>query len=80
MSKETSFIIQTEKGYSWGITIEQECRLEGASKKYPDKRAVKAFMNGHEESFEKASERLAWAAIKVSSIIQEKLREVQENG
>jgi len=80
MSKETSFIIQTERGYSFGISIEQEQRIEGVSSRYPDKRLVKAYLNGHEESFEKASERLAWAAIKVSSIIQEKLREVQQNG
>ena len=74
MSKETRFIVQTEKGYSWGITIEQECRLEGASKKYPDKRAVKAFMNGHEEDFEKAKTKLAWASVEVAKIVNQRLR------
>jgi len=61
MSKETSFIVQTERGYSFGISIEQEHRIEGVSIKYPDKRIVKCHLAGHEETFEKASERLAWA-------------------
>lgn len=74
MSK-TSYLIKKDQGYGWFVSIEREARLEGISKRTPDKIVAKAGLSGHEESRGKASQSLAWACIEVENRVQEVLHE-----
>ena len=74
--EETKIITQQAIGYSFFYSVEQEIRTE-TNAKYPDKKIVKAGLDGHANSFEDAVSQLRDAQAETLKIIAEKQGEAE---